>query len=1102
MKNPVHIAGTGISGWLPRKRGRPFLRLYKAQLHNTSTIYLITNFVLTSKICKMKSKIFASLVMLFIGVSLMAQTKITGTVRDNVGPLVGVSVLEQGTTTNGTVTDADGKFALTVKPNATIVFSSIGYKDQVVAIGNQTTFNIKLEEDAELLEETVVVGYGVQKKSDVTGSVASVDSDQMMKRTPTTIAEGLQGVAAGVVITQASGDPTGGMSIRIRGVATMQGDTNPLWVVDGVQYGTNSNLSWLDPQDVDHLEILKDASATAIYGARGANGVILVTTKKGKVGKTRVDFKADFGISTYSDRLKVCSLDEWLDAYRMSCEIDGKVPFEAFNGQYDNRLNEIDWQDVMTQTSFRQQYSLSISGGSDAVRTNFSIGYLDNKGIIVNSWNKRLNLRLNTDFTLAKWLKAGISVNFNTSKGNGGGNMMGYARTLPTMDYVDPATGQLVNMPVVLEDGTFGHFIYDQIVTFSAGKGGSNPYQGAMYRTFGKDWDNDNGSIRNALWAEVTLAKGLTFRTNLNYDFSGNNSWSYDPAHITSMYSYMDLNGKDPMDSFSTSGSASTSLGAENYITYDANWKKSHFTAMIGMSASNYHSSSNGSSTKDLTFPFLRGFYSTDPKGYNDGSGGPNIASRFISYFARLNYSYDGRYMLTATVRRDGSSNFGRDNRWGTFPSFAFAWNLGNEKFIKNLGVFDTLKLRAGWGETGNANVNPTASVPQLSVSGVTFDFFDQNAAYVRYVGIAQNSEIDTGLKWETSAQTNVGLDMAFFKNSLSFSVDWYRRDTRDLILAKAIRPSAGFDSITTNFGSIRNTGWEFAVGYKKQFNRDWYFAVSATGSTNKNEAIDIGSGTTESGEDGSAWENRQVCYNGLALGTYQGYAVDHIIRDQAEIDKLNARAAELYGPGTYWDKASTGPGDWLYKDLNNDGRITTDDKYFMGNGFVALNYGLNINVNFRNWDASMYMYGALGQKILSWSKCYLTAINNASEGYFNFLSEVAQDSWTPSNPDAKYPRLSRDDLSYNKRVSDYYVENGDYLKISSLQIGYKFDIPAVNKIFRNLRVYASVRNLATFSPYKKYGDPEIYSGVTTTGYDGGRYPFPRTFMFGLQVGL
>lgn len=1046
----------------------------------------------------MKGKFFAVVLSMFISVSLMAQTKVTGVVKDNVGPLVGVSVIEQGTT-NGTVTDSDGTFALTVNTDAVLVFSSIGYKDQMVPVLQKTHFEIVMEVDAELLEETVVIGYGTQKKSDITGSVASVDTDQMSRRAPLDVVQGLQGAAAGVVITQSSGDPNGGFNIRIRGVATMNGNTDPLWVVDGVQYGNNSNLSWLDPQEIESIEILKDASSTAIYGARGANGVIMVTTKKGQAGKIRVDVKADFGVSTYSSNLKMASLDQWLDAYRASCAIDGKQPFPAFNGDYDDQLHEINWQDVMTQTSFRQKYNVSISGGSDKVVSNFSFGYTDNKGIIVNSWHRRMTMRLNTDFNIAKWLRAGVNISFNTGKGNGGGNMISYSRILPTMDYVDKNTGKLVNVPVQYDDGTFGHFTWQDNVSFSAGKYQSNPYADTYYRSFKKDWDNDNGAIRNSFYAEVKIVKGLTFRTNLNYDFSASNSWSYSPAYVATQYDYTQLNGADPVDSFSTNGNASTNMGAENYLTYDGTFGVHHITAMIGQSASTSHGSWNNSSTKDLSFPFLRGFFSTNENAYDDGNGGPNISTRFASYFARLNYSLYDRYILTATVRRDGSSNFGKDNRWGTFPSFSFAWKLSDEPWIKKLHFFDMLKIRAGWGQTGNANVDPKASVPRLSASGVTFDTFDEKGDYTQNVGIAQTSEIDTGLKWETSVQTNVGLDVAILKNSLTLSMDYYIRDTKDLILGKAIRPSAGFSSITTNFGSIRNSGFEIALGYKKQFTPDFFFSASMTGSTNKNEAIEIGSGTTVSGAEGSAWENRQVCYNGMPLGTYQGYVVDYIFQNQAEINALNAAAAEKYGSGSYWDKATTAPGDFKFKDLNGDGHITTDDKAFLGDGFAKFNYGLNLFMTWKNFDASVYMYGALGQKILSWSKCYLTAINNENEGYFNLLSDAVENFWTPElGEKAKYPRLSRDDLSYNKRVSDFFVENGNYLKISNIQIGYNFKIKGV----RNARVYFAVNNLATISPYNKYGDPEISSGVTTTGYDGGRYPFPRTYLFGIQFGL
>lgn len=1054
----------------------------------------------------MKSRLITSILLLALSLPMFAQTRVSGVVNDNAGPLVGVSVIEQGTT-NGTVTDADGKFALSVKPGASLVFSSIGYKDQIVAIGNQTTFNITLEDDVELLEETVVIGYGTQKKSDVTGSVASVDSESMLKRSPISVTQGLQGAAAGVVITQSSGDPNGGYSIRIRGVATIQGDTNPLWVVDGIQQGTSSNLNWLDPQDIESIEILKDASATAIYGARGANGVILVTTKRAKAGKVRVDLTSNVGISTYANRLKMASLSDWLVAYRQSLENDGMglgSSFPAFNGQYDDQLHEIDWQDATTQTAVRQQYNLSVSGGSETAKNTFSIGWLDNRGIIVNSWNKRLSLRFSSDYTITKWLKAGMSISFNTSKGKSGGNMLEYARIVPTMDFVDGSN--LVHVPIQYEDGTYGHFPFESVslADKTGGKYQTNPVHMQYMQAFGKDWDNENGSTRNSLWAEATLLKGLTFRTSLNYDFSGSNGWNYSPAVITSAneYATYDGVGTPKPDSFSTSGSASTSLGAENYLTYQGTTGKSNYSIMVGQSASKLQSSSNSSSTKSLTFPFLRGFYSTDASAYDGGSGGPNIQTRFASYFARVGYSYDNRYSLTATIRRDGSSNFGKSRRWGTFPSFAFAWNLGNEKFIKDLGIFDQFKFRAGWGTTGNANVSPTASVPQLSSSKIGYDVFNEEGDYHQYVGVAQTSEIDSGLHWETSVQTNFGLDLAFLNQSLTASVDYYIRDTRDLILSKTIRPSAGFTSITTNFGSIRNSGWEFALGYKKQFNRDWFFSANATASTNKNKAVDIGKGTTSSGPTGSGWEDKQVCFNGLPLGTYQGFRVDHIIKDQREIDALNARAVELHGPGSYYDKQTTGPGDFLFKDLNGDGHITNEDKEYLGDGFAKLNFGLNLSASFRNWDASAYMYGILGQKVLSWAKCYLITLRNESNGYFNLLDDAANNYWTSSNPNAEYPRISRIDSSSNYRVSDYFVENGSYLKVSNFQIGYTFDNKTLGDAFRNLRVYCSVQNLITLSPYTKYGDPEISGGVTTTGYDSGRYPFPRTFMIGIQLGL
>ncbi len=1034
--------------------------------------------------------------------------KITGTVTDGNGdPIIGANIRVKATSI-GVISDLEGNFELQVPGRRGVLqVSYIGYKTQeVTIIPGKHSYSIVLREDNETLDEIVVVGYGTMKKSDITGSVTSVNTEQMKRRTPVNIAQGLQGAAAGVVVTQAGGDPTGGYNIRIRGVATMDGNTDPLWVVDGIQHGNSSNLDWLDPNDVENIEILKDASATAIYGSRGANGVIMVTTKHGKTGRLSVDLKADFGISTLARKLDMASLSDWLVAYRQSIETDGKMPYAAYNGQYDNQLSEIDWQDAMTQQSFRQQYNLSLSGGSDVLQANASIGYLDNKGIIVNSWNKRLTLRLAVNADIKKTVKIGFTTNFSTGKGKGGGNMINYARTLPTMDYVE--NGAVVHVPLQYEDGSFGHWSYDPTtISYSAGKYQSNPYADQYVRRYKDDWDNDNGAIRNSVFIEVKILKGLTFRSNMNLDFSASNSWYYNAPYADSQYTWeqwdVDENGnKYGVDEFGTNGYAQTNYGIENYFTYDTTFKNHHFTLMVGQSASKSHGSWNNSSTRDLRFDFLRGFYSENPDEYNNGNGAPNMSERFSSYFGRLNYAYKDRYLLTATIRRDGSSKFGADNRWGTFPSASLAWRASEEGFIKNLGVFSNLKVRLGWGRVGNANVNATDALPQLSSSG-SYDFFNVNGErYKRYFGVAQTSEIDTSLMWESSEQTNFGLDLGFLNGDLNITLDYYIRDTRNLILNKAIRPSAGFTSIKTNFGKIRNQGLEFNVTYNKQLNRDWFIGIALNGEASKNEAVDIGTGTTTSGPTGAGWENKQVCYNGLPLGTYQGYVVDHIIKSQDEINDLNAKAVEIYGEGSYYDRLTTGPGDFLFKDLNGDGHITTDDKTYLGDGFPDLTYGLNLTASYKQWDASVYMYGVFGQKILSWSKNYMTSVRNENEGYFNLLSDYAKNSWSTSNPNASYPRLTRDDMSSNYRVSDYYVEDANYLKISNLQIGYTFNINKLKNYISKARIYASVQNLLTISPYNKFGDPEVNGGVTTMGYDGGRYPFPRTFMFGIQLGF
>ena len=495
----------------------------------------------------------------------------------------------------------------------------------------------------------------------------------------------------------------------------------------------------------------------------------------------------------------------------------------------------------------------------------------------------------------------------------------------------------------------------------------------------------------------------------------------------------------------------------------------------------------------------------TEPSSRNV-TGGYGLPVRFVSWYGRVNYTLKDRYLLTATVRRDGSSNFGAGNRWGTFPSASLAWRLSEEDFIKDLGLFSNLKLRFGWGQTGNAGNATNLSVEQLTSKYMMY-YWWKNGATVTAPGLAQAVEVDTNLKWETNEQFNVGLDLGFFNNKLNITMDYFIRSAKDLLLYKAVRPSTGFESVYTNAGEIRNRGFEFSVNYNTQIGKDWSINATLTGSTLKNEAVDVGDDIFESGnvDTGYYWDNYSITRNGYPVGSFYGWVVEGIFQNQAEIDAANAAAAAATnGETQYYQFGNNAvkPGDYKYKDVNGDGYVNDDDRTILGNGYPTFNFGLTLGVNYKAFDFSANIYGVFGQDILSYSAARLNTIYNARAGYQNCLVDYMENAWSEQNPTGIYSRLTRDDQNHNVRVSNIYVKNGNFVKIGNVQLGYTLPKNWVKAArMENVRVYFGIDNLATISGYNKYGNPEIgNSSVLQTGFDYGRYPFPRTYNIGLSV--
>ncbi len=1077
-----------------------------------------------------KCLLIFGLLLLNVSIALCQSTKVSGRVftLPDKEPLPGANVVVKGTTT-GTITDMDGKYTLEIPSgDVTLVFSFIGYENLEEPVNGRTNIEVSLSPDVISLNDVVVIGYGTIKKSDVTGSVVSVNTEAMMKKAPTNILEGLRGQAAGVMVTAQDGAPDANAAIRIRGVATINGSAKPLYVIDGVQVGDNANF--LNPADIESIEVLKDASATAIYGAAGANGVIMVTTKHGKQGATHLTISADYGVQTLSRTLEVGDVDQYAKNIRTARANDGNVlQNQIFAEQYDGRRKNIDWQKEMTRVSLKQQYNISASGGKENTQSSFSLSYLNNDGIVVNTNYKRLTGRADVTSKIGEFLEFGGNVNFIHTESHGSNGAIGnngnlsslrdFAFMCPTMDYVD-ANGNIVSRNVKNSNGTYGAPMQSSLGSYDGGLTNN-----ILAEQMENNGENKYNRALLSAYVNLKLFEGLTFKSIASYNYSTDsyqrfygNKKRYEPNGLTPI----ELTGYDTDYKMDMNQHQYNNLAIESFLTY--NWKNDihNLTLMAGNSNSRFFGSYVSASAEGFPAANVRSINLTSDISSKTGSGYYDDEVRGISYFGRASYSLMDRYILTGTVRRDGSSNFGAGNRWGTFPSAALAWRLSEEDFIKNISVINNLKLRLGWGQTGNAGNEGSKAVAGLTSNTIAYYFYDQNGV----AGLGSTAQtangtvirlVDTNLKWETNEQTNVGIDLGVLDNSLTVSADYFIRTAKDLLLDRTLRPSSGYTKIYTNYGEIQNKGIELSIDYKKQINDDFKFGVTLTGSSLKNKVITMGNdlfktndGSTNDGSnvgaiaaDGaSKWGNHSICREGYAVGSYYGYQVEGIFQSQAEVDAANA-AAVAAGHSQY-QEAGTQAGDFKFKDINNDGFVDVNDRTILGNGFPKVNYGLTLNASYKNFDFTVYTYGVIGQKIYSYSAMSLSNMYNSSDNgtIANLLTEASNEAWTPENHSTSLPRLSFLDNNYNRRASDKWVKKGDFFKISNIQIGYNFDKELLKVIsVESSRIYFGIQNVACFSSYNKYGDPEVGQGsILYTGLDTGRYPYPRIYSVGLNL--
>lgn len=1026
----------------------------------------------------------------------LAQRQITGKVTENQGAdgIPGANITVKGTQT-GTVSNTDGTFSVTVPNNAaTLVISSVGYTSQDVAVGTQSVVNVDLVADSRSLSEVVVVGYGTQNRRDVTGAISSVSAAQIEKVPVTTLDQALQGRSPGVQVTNNDGSPGGGVSVQIRGTGTF-GDNSPLYVVDG--YPISGGINTLNPNDIASMEILKDASATAIYGNRASNGVVIVTTKRGKQGGVQVSFDAYGSIQTIPKLYKVLDAQQFAT---FATEVASKEAYPVLpEWSNPSSLRNIDWQKEVYQTGYRQNYNLALRGGSDKVQTSFSLGYFDQQGTVKFSNFKRYNGSLNLDYTPLKWLKASASLKYTRSTGftgfgtgiNGIGNL---TKLIPTMSG-NPLTNEVKDA-----NGNYGYYTKGSTVV-----SGSTNVIANLEET---DRDQASNYLLTTTSLEVTPVAGLRLKTNFGVNVSDGSGFYFTPTN--------DRVTPSPLAFYSQNANNTFEWLWENTAAYTRTFGKHSIDFVGGVSAQENTYRQSGASGTGLISNELRNVGSLQTVVPYGNQQTWSLASQF----GRLTYKLLDRYVLTGTVRRDGSSRFGPGNKYGVFPSVSAAWRLKDESFMSGIGAISDLKLRGSWGQTGNQNIGLFQYQSTYGSGPSRVDnrgyVFGQEKVY--YDGLVLNGLPNPNLTWETQTQTDIGLDAAFLNGRLNFTADYYVRTSSGFLLSVNVPSQTGFSTATRNVGSIRNSGLELGLEYRES-SHEFKWGINANVTTVNNKILNFADGLTSVGNfsdlgfpnfGGNLWTTFTQSQVGGQVGAFYGFRSAGIFQTQEEINVLNAAAVTKFGAGAFYQASSTSPGDRKFVDTNGDGQVTDADRVIIGSPIPKFFGGVNFDGSYKQFDFSMFWYASVGNDILNYAKRNLQSLaTNGGVGVENVSEDFYLNRWTETNPSTTYARAVRDDKSGNTRVSDVYVEDGSFLRLRNLQIGYTVPAALTRKFtLSRIRVYASGQNLVTFTKYTGL-DPEIgqvsdpnngSTSATVKGVDVGNYPTSRFFTLGLSV--
>lgn len=997
--------------------------------------------------------------------SAVEEIKIKGTVLDEKGNSIpGATVLVKGTTT-GTATDLNGAFSFNVPDGATLIISFVGYVTQEVAIGNRQNIEVVLKEDAAQLDEVVVVGYGSQKKSDLTGAISSLNADDLTSGgTVSNVAQAIQGRASGVVVTQNSKAPGGSMSIRIRGANSVSSSNEPLYVVDG--FPTDNGIN-INPEDIASMEILKDASATAIYGSRGANGVVLISTKRGKAGEGNI------AINAYTSTQNVIMPFNMLDgkdymnlANDLYKEINGQENQE--NGAYtaSQLASDVntDWIDVTTRRSLVQNYSLQITGGSEKTKILTSLGYFDQEGVLNNTSFSRLSGRVNVDHQINDYIKTGVTMMAQRENSNYqvyDGNILNSNVLYSILTY-DPT------VPVYNADGSFAR---------PPGGRGDNPLANLTARQN----DVQKSTLNGSMFLEIALAKGLKARIDAGTEIREDRLGGY-----LSRASYQGgiNDGVANLSSYSLTHNL-----FDMFLTYDKDINDRHtFQVMGGYSYEKYINESNGIN--------VYGF-STDLYGYNNVGAASTITgvssgkseNLLVSFFGRGNYSLDDKYLFTFTVRADGSSRFGEENKWGVFPSGSFAWRVVDEDFMQNQTLFSDLKFRMGYGRTGNERIGNYASYGLVSNAKYTYDGFTNSSGTYLNNTSPENSK----LKWETTDQYNLGVDFSLFDNRLTFNLDGYYKRTDNLLIRVNLPKYSGYSSGLSNVGSTENKGFEFGMEYQVPTSSDFSWKTGLNFSVNKNKVLSLGDQSeillTSSKPIGNvSEESYAIIQEGQPLGSLYGYKYIGVLQE-----------GETYAP-----QPNSKAGDPLFVDVNGDGLITSADRSIIGSAYPKFTFGFNNSFFYKNFDLSLFFYGKVGNDLLNMTRMNLEW--NRTEESLN--------RWTPSNTETDIPRNGFFYSQYGGYINDHFIEDASFVRLRNITLGY--NVPLKTKAVQSIRIYAMGENLFTISNYSGW-DPEVdtkgyendnlvkYGGNAQSanagaGLDFNSYPSMRSFTIGISA--